>query len=454
MMTRRRADRGFGQLRRVTVRMGIQHEQPIGERARGSSTMPVRHPMRVLIISHFHDPEPIPKTAELAAGLKQRGHEVRVITGFPNYPSGELYPGYRLRLIAKDEVNGVEVTRTYQYPYHGASALRRLVNYWSFAFSAPLAVLFRKRPDVIYAWHPPLTIGVAAAVISFITRAPIVYDVQDIWPESALVSGMLREGFIVNLMRRLEKWVYRRAAHVLVVTEGAKRNLLAKGVPESKLTVIPNWIDETMFKTPAPGSCESVRASHGWGADFVVLFAGNIGLVQGLDTVVRAAALLPEGGIRFVIVGDGADRARLIQLAEELKTGARLQFIDRQPMSAMPSLMAAADALLVHLRRSELADYVIPTKTLAYLAAGKPIVMAMEGAAAQLVAEADAGVVLPPDQPETLADAVERLSHLPASELARLGVNGEEHLRRTMTRARLLPEYEAILERTMLSRAR
>lgn len=405
--------------------------------------------MKVLVLSQYYDPEPVPKAAELARALRDGGHSVRAITGFPNYPAGVLYDGYRLGLMRSEEIDGIPVTRTFEYPYHGRSVVKRLINFWSFAFSAPLASLRMPRPDVMYVWHPPLSVGVAAWLISVLRGVPFVYDVQDIWPESALVTGLLRDGFMVRAMYRLEKFIYKRAAHLLCVTEGARQNLIAKGVPPEKVTVMHHWIDESLFAETKPGDRDSTRAQHGWGEDFVVLFAGNIGLLQGLDTVVRAAAeLRADERIRFVIVGDGADRERLRALATELRVTDRVEFVDRQPMSEMPRFMAAADALLVHLKQSLINRWVIPTKTLAYLAAGRPIIMAMEGAAADLVAEAGAGTIVPPDEPKQLVDEVRRIAALPEAERDAYGTAGKAFLLRTMTKSRVIPQYEAILQRS------
>lgn len=404
--------------------------------------------MKVIVLSQYFDPEPVPKPGELARALRDNGHGVYAITGFPNYPKGELYPGYRLAMLRRVDIDGIPVCRTFEYPYHGRSVAKRLLNFWSFALTAPFASLFIPRADVMYVWHPPLSVGVAAWLISVLRGVPFIYDVQDIWPESAIVSGMLKPGLMVRLMSMLERWVYRRAAHILVVTEGARQNVISKGVAAEKVTVMKHWVDESLFTEDAAGQRDSVRVDHGWTEHFVVLFAGNIGLMQGLDTVVRAASEFDSSErIRFVLIGDGADRARLEGLSRELGVTDRVEFIDRQPMSEMPRFIAAADLLLVHLRRSELSHWVIPTKTLAYLAGGKPIVMAMEGAAAELVSKAGAGVTIAPDDAGRLAEVVRMIAAMSVEERAVYGAAGRRYLEQTMTRSRVVPEYEAILRR-------
>ena len=185
--------------------------------------------MDVLVVSHYYPPEPIPKAGDLATALTQRGHKVAVITGFPNYPSGKLYDARRLSFLSRRRDGAFPVVRTFQYPYHGRSVIGRLANYLSFMTSAPLGALFTSRCDVLYVWHPPLTVGVAAWLIARWKRAPFVYDVQDIWPESAVLSGLLKEGPLVRLISRIERFVYSKADHLICVTEGARQNLISKG---------------------------------------------------------------------------------------------------------------------------------------------------------------------------------------------------------------------------------
>lgn len=402
--------------------------------------------MRVLILSQYYKPEPVPKPEELAQALTEFGHEVSVITGFPNYPSGDLYPGYRLGLTRREEIDGIAVTRTYEYPYHGKRAIGRMLNYFSFMLSAPLGLWRAAKFDAVYVWHPPLTVGVAAWMIGRLRRVPFVFDVQDIWPDSVVMSGLMKPGLAVKLLRWMERFVYRRAGHILVVTNGARENLIGKGVPPEKVTVMPHWIDEQLFQSSGPTEREQLRQQYGWQDRFVILFAGNLGVVQGLDAVVTAAAQLPRGGrALIVLVGDGTDKARLQAMAAELKIADRIQFIDRQPMEQMPAFMSAADALLVHLKRSDITQFVIPTKTMAYLAAGKPILMAMNGAAADLVQESGAGVFIEPEEPAALARAILEFVDRPETELAAMGEKGREYLVTNLAKQKVIKLYEEIL---------
>lgn len=404
--------------------------------------------MRVLILSQYYDPEPLPKPAGLAAALATRGHRVGVLTGFPNYPTGTIYPGFRLRPIQREKLNGVPVTRAYEFPYHGKGVLGRAWHYGSFMLTAPLSSLLAPRCDVIYVWHPPLTIGIAAWIIGRLRRVPFVYDVQDIWPESIVASGYLKSKRLVGLLSRLERFVYRRADHLLVVTEEARQNLAAKGVPLGKVSVMPHWVDETLFAPRGETARARLRAEWGWDDRFVVLFAGNLGAVQGLDTVLMAADQLAEDeDVRIVLLGDGTEKSRLQQICRCRGLHDRVQFVERQPMAMMPDFMAAADALLVHLNQSEISRYSVPTKTYAYLAAGKPILMAMDGAAGRLVRDAGAGIVLAAEDPCALAEAIRSLRAMAPDARAALGRRGREYLISHLSQERVIARYEELLER-------
>ena len=397
--------------------------------------------MRVLILSQYYDPEPITKPGELARHLRDGGHDVTVLTGFPNYPSGRLYEGFRLKWRRRETDSGIPVIRAFEYPYHGTSALGRVINYVSFMLAAPVASIGAGPFDVIYVWHPPLTVGVSAWLTGLIHRCPFVYDVQDIWPDAAVWSGILEPGAVVNLLRKLETFVYARAAHVLVPTDEARQHLIGQGLADDKVSALPHWVDEAAFAQCPETARADLRATYNWNNRFVVLFTGNLGLVQGLETVIEAAAHLTRCDILIGLVGDGANRTQLMTLASELNVGDRVQFIERQPVERMPAFMAAADALLVHLRASPLSRTVIPTKTLSYLAAGRPIVMAMEGAAGDLVRRSESGVVTASGDGAALARALEQIAEMPESTRDQLGRNGRAYLKANLARAMVLPRY-------------
>ncbi len=399
--------------------------------------------MRILILTIYHDPEPIPKTGELARALQERGHVVTVVTAFPHYPGGDLYAGYRLALWRWDVREHVRILRTFIYPYHGQRSGLRMLNYLSWMVSSIQAAWLAPPCDVMYVWHPPLTVGVSAWVISKLKRAPYVYDVQDLWPESAIASGLMRPGRLVDLLYVLADWVYRRAPAILVVSRAAATYLAGRGVDPDKMAVANHWVDTTAF---ARESMRDVRGELGWTDKFVVMFAGNLGTVQGLETVIDAASLLTNRpDVLFVFVGDGSDRGRLERLADRDAPN-NVHFAGRHPQSDMPAFMRAADALLVHLRPSGIADHAIPTKILSYLAAGRPVLCATGGAAADLVQTAQAGLTTAPGDARALADAVLQLHSLSTADREQLGRNGTRYLDAHFEKQRVIDEYERTLK--------
>ncbi len=400
--------------------------------------------MRVAILTQYYPPEPIPKPHELARGLAERGHEVVVITGFPNYPAGKLYPGTRLRLWKWETLDGIRILRLPLYPDHSRSAVRRTLNFGSFAVTASLlGNMLGGAFDAMFAEHPPLTIGLAAWIMGRCHRAPFLYAVNDLWPESVEATGMVRSQRLLHIMGRLERFVYRRAAAIAVISPGFKQNLVAKGVPPEKIAVIPHWADESLYR-PVPADPELAR-DLGMTGHFNVVFAGQLGLAQGLDVVLDAADELSDlPDLQFVLVGDGTDANRLRQAAGQ--RGLRnVRFLGRQPAERMSGIFAVSDALLVHLRDEPLFRITIPSKTMAYMACGRPVLMAVEGDGEDLIQEAGAGVTCRPGDAKDLAEAVRRLRGMPRTALEDMGRAGRAAFLASYSRSVLLDRYEAIL---------
>ena len=402
--------------------------------------------MNVLVLSQYYKPEPVPKPSEIAEELKARGHTVRVVTGFPNYPSGQLHPAYKLRPWLHEVLDGTPILRVFEMPYHGRSMIGRVVNYLSLTVAAAVGVFFGPRPDVAYVFLPPPTLALSAALLQSVRGVPFVCDVQDIWPDEAIASGLMRDGFVARAIRVVERLAYATAAHVLVITDGAKRNLIAKGTPADKISVLPHWYPSEMDADYGhPELREKGRQDLHADGEFIVTFAGNLGLVQGLSTVLDAAAeLRGRANVSFRFVGDGVDRARLERIANERGLD-NVEFLGPRPAAAMPPLLAASDALLVHAIPGPLNQLLLPTKTLAYLAAGRPVIAAMDGATADLVREAGAGVAVAPGDPAALADAIAGLSKTPPEVLAEMGARGRRFVVGRFAKKHVISQLEAVL---------
>jgi lipopolysaccharide/colanic/teichoic acid biosynthesis glycosyltransferase/glycosyltransferase involved in cell wall biosynthesis len=395
--------------------------------------------LRILLLTQWFDPEPAFKGLTFARKLVERGHEVEVLTGFPNYPAGKLYPGYRVRLWQKETVESVSVVRVPLYPSHDRSALRRGWNYLSFAIAATvLGPALVRRPDVIYAYHPPGTIGLPALALGRWFGVPVVYDVQDLWPDTIAATGMLPKGAAMHLLDRFCRFVYQHADRVVALSTGFCRTLIERGVSADRLSVIYNWAPD---QQPA---LAGVRPPDG---KFRVVFAGNIGIAQGLEAVLDAAALctVSAPAVEFQFVGGGVDMDRLRQLAARMQL-ANVRFLEWQSPAAIQAILRAADALLVHLKDDPLFAITIPSKTQAYLAAGRPIVMAVRGDAADLVMQAAAGVLAEPDNPDSIAAAVRQLAKMPAVDRERMGQAGRAFYERELAIDRAMDKFDSVFQ--------
>lgn len=377
--------------------------------------------MKILLITQWFEPEPTLKGLAFAKALSERGHDVQVITGFPNYPGGKVYDGYQVRAAQREWHGRVEVCRVALYPSHDGSGIKRALNYISFAASSCLFGVFASRKaDVIYAYHPPLTVGMSAALIGLFRRTPVVYDIQDMWPDTLKATGMLNNPRALSLIGRICQWVYRRASALVVLSPGFKKLLQERGVPEEKISVIYNWCDEAALTGPQSHQVPAVMQGR-----FNVVFAGTMGKAQALDAVIDAAALVAEvnSAVQFVFVGGGVDVDRLKSLAKK-KSPSNVVFLPRMPMSEVGNVLSGADVLLVHLRDDPLFKVTVPSKTQAYMAVGKPILMAVRGDAATLVERAKCGLSVDPESSVEIARAVIAISELRADEVARMGGNG------------------------------
>ncbi len=376
-------------------------------------------PKRILLITQWFDPEPTFKGLLFAKELVARGFDVEVITGFPNYPGGMLYPGYRIKPIQRELIDGVLVTRVPLFPSHDKSKLGRVFNYLSFAFSSLIYGLFAaKRPDVIYAYHPPLTVGISAIIIKLFRRVPIVLDIQDMWPDTLKATGMLTSERLLGFISKICNLLYRSVNQIVVLSPGFKRLLVDRGVPASKIEVIYNWADEEILRNNGGEMPKEISTIEG----FKVLFAGNVGQAQGLDVICDAAILLKgdHPKLKFIVLGQGLKLNDLKSRAKDLGLD-NVHFIPAVGMKEVGNYINSADALLVHLNADPLFEITIPGKTQAYMAIGKPLIMGVSGDAADLVSRANCGVCVDPQNPVSLAEAVKQLMLLPTIDLQTLG---------------------------------
>jgi glycosyltransferase involved in cell wall biosynthesis len=369
--------------------------------------------LKVAFVTQWYPPEPASPPEWIAHGLRSQGAHVEVLTGIPNYPDGIVQPGFRAWRPRRDTIDGISVQRAPLYPSHDTGALGRMLNYLSWAFSASLVGLRRiGRADVTLVYSSPATAAIPAMVGRWLRRTPYVLMIQDLWPDSVRSAGMLNRRLGRALSGPLNSFValtYRCASAIVVTSPGMVRTLVERGVPEDKVTVVYNWIPESA-SDQAHVPHRDLRSELGILAeDFVVMYAGNIGVAQGLECIVDAVPLVePEARLQLVFVGDGIARPQLEQMSRDLSD--RVHFLGSAPRSAMPDLMSTADAQLVCLAADPLFEITTPSKLQAVMAAGHAVLAVAGGDAADIVRDAEAGLVASPGNPQQVADAVSRLA--------------------------------------------
>lgn len=403
--------------------------------------------MRILLLTLYFAPDIAANAVimtELAEELAALGHQVTVVTAFPHYAGNVIESRYRGQVIQQDEYKGIRVIRTYLYTSpRKRRSLVRILSYISFNFLSTLAGLFSRDQDVILAPSPPLTIGLSAYVISRVKLIPYVYNVQDIYPDVVIKLGILKNPFGKALFHLLEPFVYGHARHITVISEGFRANLLRKGVPQEKLTIIPNFVD-TNFIRPLHRN-NSFRQRFGLNGRFVVLFAGNVGHSQDLEHVLESAALLQDSNhIAFVIVGNGSRKEQLKDQARKMGLN-NVHLIPFQSRQKVPQIYATADISLVTLRKGIALDS-FPSKVYTIMASARPVIAAVDPNSDvwDLIKQTECGLCVEPENPQALAQAIRTLYADTASR-ERMGDNGRKHVVQYYTRQVVARQYHGLL---------
>ena len=365
-----------------------------------------------------------------------------MVTAFPHYPKDRLYDGYRLKWRQREEINGVSVLRLPIYPDYSRSVVKRSINYLSFMASLLfLAPFLLKRADVI--WSYTVLVGLPSIWISRLFRIPVVMEIADIWPDTITASGMVKKGGMLKMLGLYSRWVYRKIEAFTVQNPGFKTNLVGKGIKPEKIHLVENWADPEIYRQV--GRDDELAREFNLNGKFNVVFAGTMGTAQGLDTVVKAASYLADvPSLQFVFIGNGSCMDQTKELGEKLGVK-NLLFLGRQPQEKMSSFFAIADALLVHLRDSPIFSITIPSKTQAYLACGRPIIMAVKGDGARLIEENGCGVTVPPEEPQALAANIKKLMNMTPEQRKALGDSGRRLYSSRFTKSMLLDKMESVL---------
>jgi colanic acid biosynthesis glycosyl transferase WcaI len=401
--------------------------------------------MHILIIAQYFKPESVGASIwihQLAVDLVNMGHRVTVLTGFPNYPKRIVFDGYRGKIFMREQIDGVDVFRTYIYASPNEALWSRALNFGSFCASAALGGLAVPKPDVIYCIMPPLPLGLSAEFLGLFKRAPIVLNVQDIYPDIAIALGFLRNRLVIRFFQAMERFIYRWAAAIIVISDGFRENLVSKGVAPSKIYVVPNWADPDFIR-PGPKD-NSFRQQLGVGDRFTLIYSGNLSHNSNLEPLIGAAELLRDQPFAFVIVGEGVRKAQLERIVREKKLN-NVLFIPFQPLELYPQVLAAADMNVVTLS-TQAAMASVPSKVFKIMASGRPVLaITVQGNEVhRLVSEAKCGLCVPPDDPVALAEIL-RYAAAHQDELEQMGKNGRRYLEERFSRQKCVSQIEEIL---------
>ena len=411
--------------------------------------------LKILYISQYYPPEmgaPAARVSELARHWTHTGHEVTVLTGFPNHPDGIVRPEYRSRfrrLISREIADGIKVVRTWLLPFPNRKAYERMLNYSSFCVSAAFTASFLDRPDVVIATSPQLLVGLSGWWASRVKGVPFVLEVRDLWPESLTAVGMGNANSVLHRsLSKIAGFLYRKAEHVVVVTPAFRERLISHWeVPAAKISVIQNGVETELF-SPRNRDPELIKQLNADGR-FVVSFIGTLGLAHCLDTVLAAAERLQAAApdVMFMLLGEGADRERIAALAQA-RSLKNICFVPQQPREKIPAYISASDACLVVLKKSDVFETVIPTKMLEFMSCARPVILGVAGQAKQLLDRSRGGICVEPENAAALCDAIVRLKRDPKF-CETLGRNGRDYIVQNLSRQRTAVEYLETLHRLL-----
>ncbi len=399
--------------------------------------------MRILIVTQYFWPENF-RITDLATALKDKGHEVVVLTGMPNYPSGELYEGYSWWAKNRELMQGIEVVRVPLFVRRKSKSWQLVLNYLSFVLSACLLgpwMLRRQQFDVVFSYEPsPVTVGIPAILMKWVKRAPLLFWVQDLWPETLAATGAVKSPLLLSMVGSVVKRIYQSCDIVLVQSRGFIEPVVAVGGERKKIRYYPNWAEslyQPLLLEPAAPERSEVPDNG-----FIVMFAGNLGVAQSLDTIVAAAEILKNETIHWVFLGNGRRRAWLQAEVEAKGLQKKVHLLGSRPMETMPAYFSLASVMLVTLRDDPVMATTIPGKVQSYLACARPVIGALNGEGARVIDESGAGYSVASDDVDGLANAVLKMSRSSESERAEMGESALHYYQQNFDRECLVDQLE------------
>jgi glycosyltransferase involved in cell wall biosynthesis len=412
--------------------------------------------VKILYVSQYFPPEmgaPAARVAELSRHWARMGHDVTVLTGFPNHPTGVVPEEWRSRLHrlhCTDTIDGVKVVRTWLWPLPNRKAHERIRNYASFCVSAAISGLALPKPDVVIATSPQLLCALAGWWLAWWKRVPFVFEVRDLWPESLAAVGAGSEGSLLHrTLGAIAGFLYRRAQRIVVVAPAFTNHLMRYwNVPAAKISTVENGVETDVFRLD-PAAAEVRKQLH-LEDRFLICYIGTMGNAHGLETLIAAAEELQTAlpSTMFLLIGEGAEKDRIAKLAAQ-RGLQNIKFLDQQPRERIAAYVSAADLCLVMLRKSELFKTVIPTKLLEYMACERPVIVAVDGQARQIVETAHAGVFVEPENSKALVKAILDLAG--ESERRRqMGASGRAYIVNQFSREKTARDYITVLQALLL----
>ena len=404
--------------------------------------------MHVLFLSNYFPPEvnaPATRLHEHARQWVADGHTVDVLTSVPNFPEGEVYDGYENELT-EEERDGIQVTRVPMYVSPNEGVFRRVLSYISFMLSACWYAGRLQTPDVLVATSPQFFAALAGAWVAWWKDVPFVLEIRDLWPESIVAVGAMNRNLIVRFFEWVEKKLYRTADHIVVVTDAFKSTISEKGIERDKISVVKNGIETEWWEQPLDEErLAELRREHDLQDKFVASYIGTIGMAHDAGVLLDAAERCDDPDIVFMVVGTGAKRDELAARQKERQID-NFRLVDKVPKETVPYLLALSDVSVVHLRDNPLFETVIPSKMFEAMVTRTPIVLGVRGEAQQIVEEAGAGIPIPPEDPDALAEAVRRLKEHPSLR-EEMAENAYQHVQAHYDRKGLARKYAALLKR-------
>jgi len=370
-----------------------------------------------------------------------QGHRVTMITGSGNYHSSDSRKRFEKRLVQRENIHGIDVIWVDTVFQYHKTFLHRVLGFLVFMLLSTWVGL-RQKADVVYVTSPPLTVVIPGFVISLFKRCPLAFEVRDIWPESAVTAGVLKNPVLIRVAEFLERFAYRAACRIVPVSEGIRDSLVERGFDRDKMRVVRHGAD-LGYLTPDKAD-GSFRRKYGLEGKFVAIYAGSFGNANGIDMLVKAAHILRDHeSVSIVLLGDGKEKEQLVSMAEEYRL-TNLVFADPVPKKEVAAAIGAADAGLMILRNAPTFKTVLPNKLLDYMACELPVIINFEGYASNIVTGAGAGLVVSPDSPEAIAAAIEQLSRDRAS-CAAMGASGRETVVRDYSRNATVRDFERVI---------